>query len=45
MVVQHWWASFGLADHRAWTFAAFAVILLQTVLRLANAPRMEPPAR
>src|SRR6478752_3714632 len=29
---QLWWASFGLAGHKQWDFATFAVILLQTVL-------------
>lgn len=32
MVAQHWWASFGLADHQPWSFAAFAAILIQTAL-------------
>lgn len=32
MATQSWWASFGLADHTAWTFAEFAVVLLQLVL-------------
>jgi hypothetical protein len=29
---QLWWSSFGLAEHKQWDFATFAVILLQTVL-------------
>lgn len=29
---QNWWASFGLADRVEWSFAAFAMVLLQTVL-------------
>ena len=29
---QLWWASFGLAAHKEWDFAAFGVLLLQTVL-------------
>ena len=29
---QLWWASFGLAGRADWSFAGFAVILLQTVL-------------
>jgi hypothetical protein len=29
---QLWWASFGLATHKDWDFATFAVLLLQTVL-------------
>lgn len=32
MATQSWWASFGLADHDRWTFAEFAVVLLQLVL-------------
>ncbi len=31
LATQNWWASFGLAGERDWTFAVFAVILLQTV--------------
>jgi hypothetical protein len=30
MVVQNWWSMFGLADRATWTFAAFAVLLIQT---------------
>lgn len=29
---QFWWASFGLAGHQAWTFAAFGIVLVQTTL-------------
>jgi hypothetical protein len=29
---QLWWASFGLASRVDWTFAMFAIILLQTIL-------------
>lgn len=29
---QFWWASFGLADHKDWSFAGFGIVLLQTVL-------------
>ncbi len=29
---QLWWASFGLASHHQWSFAGFAMILLQTIL-------------
>lgn len=29
---QSWWASFGLAGYRGWTFATFSVILLQSAL-------------
>ena len=32
MATQSWWASFGLADHTEWTFAEFAIVLLQLVL-------------
>jgi len=30
--VQTWWAMFGLSALRAWTFAAFLVVLLQPIL-------------
>ena len=30
--VQGWWASFGMREIRIWTFAMFAVVLLQTTL-------------
>ena len=32
MAAQHWWASFDLAGHSNWSFAAFAAILIQTAL-------------
>ena len=32
IATQMWWASFGLADHSDWNFAAFGEILLQTVM-------------
>ena len=32
MIAQHWWSSFGLADHRDWSFATFATILVMTSL-------------
>jgi len=32
MIAQHWWASFGLAAPREWTFPAFAVILVTAAL-------------
>ncbi len=32
MVAQHWWASFGLANHRDWSFASFATVLVMTAL-------------
>jgi hypothetical protein len=33
MAAQNWWASFGYTRHREeWTFLAFGVVLLQTVL-------------
>ncbi len=32
LATQSWWASFGLRDHEQWTFPAFAVIILQTIL-------------
>jgi hypothetical protein len=30
--VQTWWAMFGLRSHHDWTFGAFAVVLLQTIV-------------
>ncbi|MBC7985729.1 MAG: hypothetical protein H7X93_03540 [Sphingomonadaceae bacterium] len=39
---QLWWASFGLADHEAWTFAAFGMVLLQTVLLYMSAALVLP---
>ncbi len=32
LVVQHWWASFGLAGRSDWSFAQFASTLAQTAL-------------
>ena len=29
--VQSWWAMFELRHYQPWTFAAFAVVLLQTI--------------
>ncbi|HEU4696571.1 MAG TPA: hypothetical protein VFR92_06375, partial [Sphingomicrobium sp.] len=29
---QAWWASFGLREHREWSFLAFAIVLLQMIL-------------
>ncbi len=29
--VQSWWAMFGLRTHTHWTFAAFGIVLLQTI--------------
>lgn len=30
--VQSWWAMFGLREHSEWTFAQFAMVLLQTIV-------------
>ena len=30
--IQSWWAMFELRNYQPWTFAAFAVVLLQTIL-------------
>lgn len=30
--VQSWWAMYGLRNHEGWTFLAFVVVLLQTVV-------------
>lgn len=32
IAVQMWWSSFGLANRPEWTFFAFSIILLQTIL-------------
>lgn len=32
MATQMWWASFGLAGHAEWTFAAFGIVLIQVTL-------------
>lgn len=32
IATQMWWSSFGLANHTEWTFGAFGMVLLQTVL-------------
>lgn len=32
MIAQHWWASFGLADHQNWSFASFMTVLIMTAL-------------
>lgn len=32
LIVQDWWASFGLVGREDWSFAAFATLLLQTIL-------------
>lgn len=42
---QAWWASFGLRDHQAWTFAGFAVLLLQMVLLYMMAAIVLPDVR
>ena len=32
IAVQMWWSSFGLAGRAEWTFLAFSIILMQTIL-------------
>jgi hypothetical protein len=32
IVMQSWWAMFGLRNHHPWTFLAFSVVLLQTIV-------------
>lgn len=39
---QSWWSSFGLADHKDWSFLTFSVILLQTVLLYMTAALVLP---
>jgi hypothetical protein len=40
--VQSWWAMFGLRNVQVWTFGAFAVVLLQTVLEYLLAALLTP---
>ena len=40
--VQTWWAMFGLREVTNWTFAAFAVVLLQVTLEYLLAPLALP---
>jgi hypothetical protein len=40
--VQSWWAMFGLRNVQSWTFAAFAVVLLQIVLEYLLAALLVP---
>jgi hypothetical protein len=40
--VQSWWAMFALRSVQAWTFGAFAVVLLQTVLEYLLAALLAP---
>src|SRR5438045_1231650 len=49
MFVQSWWAMFGLRTQRIWTFAGFAVVILQTILSYLMAalilPEVPPEGR
>ena len=45
IVVQHWWASFGLADRSQWSFAQFATTLVQTALFYLMAALVLPDVR
>lgn len=40
---QTWWAMFGLRNHHQWTFAAFAVVLFQTIALYMLAGLVLPP--
>jgi hypothetical protein len=42
--VQSWWAMFGLRHITAWSFGAFAVVLLQTIFEYLLAALLMPPA-
>lgn len=39
---QSWWTMFALREHRAWTFAEFAVVLTQTVVQYLMAALVLP---
>jgi hypothetical protein len=43
MVAQNWWASFGLARRTEWSFALFAIILVQTILLYMMTAIVLPP--
>jgi hypothetical protein len=43
-VTQSWWASFGLRNHKEWTFLSFAAILLQMSLIYMMAAVVLPDA-
>jgi hypothetical protein len=43
--VQSWWAMFELRHYQPWTFAAFAVVLLQTILTYMLAGLVFPIVR
>ncbi len=45
LVVQHWWASFGLAEHNEWSFAQFGTALVQTALFYMMAALVLPDVR
>lgn len=40
--VQSWWAMFGLRDRSEWTFASFAVVVLQTIFSYLQAAMVLP---
>lgn len=45
LVVQHWWASFGLAERSQWSFAQFGTALVQTGLFYMMAALVLPDVR
>lgn len=45
LVVQHWWASFGLANRSEWSFAQFGTALVQTALFYMMAALVLPDVR
>lgn len=40
--VQSWWAMFGMRNIQSWTFGAFSVVLLQTILEYLLAALLTP---
>lgn len=45
IVVQHWWASFGLAERTEWSFPQFGATLVQTALFYMMAALVLPDLR
>lgn len=45
LVTQHWWASFGLAERREWSFVQFGATLLETALLYMMAALVLPDVK
>lgn len=45
LAIHFWWASFGLAGREDWDFAAFAAVLMQTVMLFMGASLLLPETR